>query len=358
MFDLFITTNGPGEISTWVHPFVKKLKKELKNVRITLFIVPCRFSTGTEAEVASKIEEIDYIFSAKDFLSKLIKLPFEKAKKGCVVFMGGDMFKAVLLKKRYGFPAIAYSEGDQSFKKFFDKIFLRNIDGDLMYSFFEEYKEDTVLITELTKTKNIVFFPGSRPHQFKALFPIFQEVSKLIPKTYNIIFNISSFIPDQLINQTKIDSRKLNIYKNKSVELMKTAELCVSIPGTNNIQLAYLNAPSLIIFPFNNPELVDFPGLIGLLANIPGGRSIKKRLILNQIQKKVSYTSLINRKEDTEIFPELRGILTPKQIAEEILSLLNNQKKLNEIKQKCMYLSKNSTVLEQMTNKIKEYYGK
>ncbi len=240
MFDLFITTNGPGEISTWVHPFVKKIKKELKDVRITLFIVPCRFSTGTEKQVALQIKEIDYVFSAKEFLSKLIKLPFKPYEKGCVVFLGGDMAKAVMLKTRYRFPAIAYTEGDQSFKRFFDKIFLRDKDGDLMYSFFEEYIEDVALMKELSETKNIVFFPGSRPNQFKALFPILQDVSKFIPKTYKVIFNVSPFIPDELIKQAKTDSRKLNIYKNKSVELIKTAELCVSIPVLISSTLLFL----------------------------------------------------------------------------------------------------------------------
>ncbi len=356
MFDLFITSNGPGEITTWVHPFVKRIKKEFKDVRITLFIVPCRFRTGFEYDVATEIPELDYVFSSKEFFFKLIKLPFELHKKGCIVFMGGGMDKAVMLKKRYKFPAIAYTEGDQSFKKSFDQIFTRDVDGDLMYSFFADYKEDMKLEEELKKTKNIVFFPGSRPRQFKGLFPIFQDVSKLLPNEYKCIYNISPFIPDDHINKSKYDSRVLTVYKNKSVELMKTAELCVSIPGTNNIQLAYLNAPALIIFPFNKPKLIDFPGLLGLLANFPGGRGFKKRMILKHMGKTVEYTSLVNRKEKKEIYPELVGELTPKQIALKIIEMLNNKQELLKIKEKCNSISKTSTVLEQILAKFKTYY--
>ncbi|MDD4527152.1 MAG: hypothetical protein PHF25_03835 [Candidatus Margulisbacteria bacterium] len=358
MFDLFITSNGPGEITTWVHPFVKRIKKEIEDVRITLFIVPCRFKAGNEYEVAKQIKEIDNVYSAKEFKYRLIRLPFEPYKKGCVVFMGGDLGKAVLLKKRYRFPAIAYTEGDKSFKLFFNKIFTRDKDGDLMYSFFEDYNEDKQLIETLKETKNVVFFSGSRPKQFKALFPIFQEVSKLLPKGYKCIYSISPYISDNIIQKAKCDSRKLITYKNKSAELMKTAELCVSIPGTNNIQLAYLNAPSLIVFPFNKPKVIDFPGLIGLIANVPGGRYFKKRLILKYLGKNVEFTSLVNRKENMEIFPELRGDLTAKQIALSITKLLSNKQELNKIKEKCLALSKTSNVLDNMVLKVKSFNEK
>ncbi|GEM_PF-6798786 len=356
MFDLFITSNGPGEITTWVHPFVKRIKKDIKDIRITLFIVPCRFKTGNEYEVAKQIKELDYVFSAKEFKQRLINLPFEPSTKGCVVFMGGEAAKAVLVKKRYNFPAIAYTEGNQSFKGFFDKVFTRDVDGDLMYSFFEDYQEDAALIDTLKKTKNIVFFPGSRPKQFKALFPIFQDVTKLLPGEYKCIYSISPYISDDVINQAKYDSRILTTYRNKSAELMKTAELCVTIPGTNNIQLSYLNAPSLIIFPFNEPKVIDFPGILGLLANLPGGRYIKKRLILEYMKKNIEYTSLVNRKEGKEIFPELVGELTAKQIALKIKELINNKQELVKIKEQCKSLSKTSSVLDNMVLKIKSYY--
>jgi hypothetical protein len=356
LFDLFITTNGPGEIATWVHPFVKRIRREFQEIRISLFIVPCRFKTGTEDAVARQIPEFDYVFSAGEFASKLMSLPFIPFQKGCGVFLGGDLGKAVLLKKRYKFPAIAYTEGGQSFKKSFDKFFTRDVDGDLMYSFFEDYQVDHNLVKELKKTKNIIFFPGSRPHQFKELFPLFQNVSKLLPSEYKSIFNVSPFIPDELIQKNKVDSRELNIYKNKSIELMMSAELCISIPGTNNIQLAYLNSPALVVFPFNNPELVDFPGLIGLIANLPGGKKLKKKWILNYLKKKGDYTSLVNRKENKEIFPELLGYLTAKQIANKIMEIVNDQKLLKSIRKNCSKLSKKSTVLDEMIEQVKGFY--
>ncbi len=355
MFDVFITTNGPGEITTWVAPFVKRLKKEIKEVRISLFIVPCRFKTGTEADVAKEISEIDYIFSAEEFTSRLVNIPFTPSKKGCVVFLGGDLAKAALLKKRYGFRAIAYTEGDESFKGAFDKIFKRDIDGDLMFSFFDIYIKDTALIKELKTKKNIVFFPGSRPEQFKVLFPLWQKVSRLLPADFNCLFNISSFIPDEIVSKNKIDSRTLNIYRNKTVELMETAKLAITIPGTNNIQLAYLQTPSLITFPFSDPKVVNFPGIIGLLANIPGFRKQKKLFLLRLLDKKTQFTSLVNSKNNREIFPELRGELTVKQIAIKIEELANSENKLKKIKENCASLSKESLVLDKMIEKVKTY---
>jgi hypothetical protein len=357
VFDVFVTSNGPGEITSWVLPFVKHLKNNFSEIRISLFLVPCRFSTGEEYRIAEEIEELDYVFHPKEFYFKLIKLPFQASQKGCVVFLGGDLLNAVLLKKRYSFPAIAYTEGYQGFRKSFYKFFLRDIDGDLMLSYFDFYKEDKILSGTLQKTKNIVFLPGSRLKHFTGLVPLFADVSKHLPSEYKVIFIVSSFIPDSIVQDMKtLTNNKFLLIKNKTNELIKEAEICISIPGTNNMQLAYWNKPSLIVFPFNKPEVVDFPGLIGLITNIPGFKNKKKKLVLNFFLKKNEFCSIVNKKENKLIFPELIGDLTAEQIANKIVEILNDTKLKENIIKNCKLLPKKSPVLKKMLETIKSFY--
>ncbi len=355
MFDIFITTNGPGEISTWVKPFVQEVKKNHPQARVSLFILPCRFSTGNEEEVALGIREIDYVFRAKDFDKRLRSLPFKHSKNGVIVFLGGDLFEAVLLKLRYKYKAIAYTEGQKSWKLFFNAFFLRDKDGDLMFSSLQNEDLDKTVVKDLSRKRNIVFFPGSRPEQFKHLFPLFQNVSKHVSAQYRCVFSISSYIPDKLLEQYVEEGTIY--YKDKSLELMKSAYLAITIPGTNNIELAYLSVPSLIVFPFNYPEVVNFKGLIGAILNFPILKTHGKSWLLRYLNKKVKYTSLVNTKENKLIFPELRGNLQEKNIIDAINKILEKSM-LDSIKENLKEINRESNVLNAMLNKVKEYAEK
>ena len=355
MYDLFITTNGPGEIATWVTPLVREIKKQRDDIRISLFILPCRFATGSEEVIALEIKEIDFVFPAKDFMKRLMVLPFKPSKKGVVMYLGGDLFLGVLLKKRFGFKAIAYTEGMKSFKGQYNKFFTREEDGDLMFSYFDHYYEDMVVTKALSGEKNIVFFPGSRAQQFKLLFPLLQKVVPLIDKKYQCVFSVSPFISDKLVNSLIENKNLIKYYRNKSYELMKSAHLAVTIPGTNNIQLAYLNIPALVIFPFNCPEVVHFKGLTGALLNLPILKTVGKRMVLHLLNKRVPYTSLLNRKENKMIYPELRGDLAENMIADSISALLANNEHMNTIISDLKKLNKESYVLSKIVNTINGY---
>jgi hypothetical protein len=350
MSELFITTNGPGEMATWVTPVVARIKEQDPSIRISLFILPCRFATGTEYETALKIKGIDHVFKSNEFFKRLVNLPFKPDKKGSVLFLGGDLLWALLLKWRFGYQSIAYTEGATSFKSHFDHFFLRDVDGDLMYSFFESYKEDKTLIDDLSKKQTIVFFPGSRPAQFKHLHPFFKEVAKLLPK-YQCIFNISDFISDDVLSTVTRGKSQQSI-RHRTVELMKSATLAVTIPGTNNIQLSYLNTPALIVFPFNFHRTVHFKGAGGAIMNLPILRLFLKKWALQLLNKRVNYTALVNTKANREIYPELRGMLKPQMVANRIDMIASSKEALDTIKKNCQSLDKTSTVLDKIVNAI------
>ena len=353
MLDFFITANGPGEISTWVLPVVKRLREEFTQCRITLFILPCRFSTGTEAEYANQIPEIDYVFQSREFFKRLRSLPIKPYKNGLVIYLGGDAIWAILLKLRYRFKAIAYSETQYPLLKYFNTVFLRKRDGDLMLESLAMTIVDQKLIQTLKLKKTIVFFPGSRPSQFQYLFPLFQEVAKTLPQGFLPVFNISPFIPEAMVASLTQSKWEKSIYRDKTHELMQSCYLAISIPGTNNVQLAYWNAPSLIIFPFNFPDVVQFKGIIGAILNIPGLRKPGKKILLSFLDKRVKFTSLVNANEGREIFPELRGNLSVQVISEFINKYLDDSIKIVAIRENLKGMVKKTRILDNMIHTIR-----
>lgn len=118
MFDILILSNGPGEITTWVRPVVKSLRKKLGNdrdkVRISVVLSPCANASGKEADIALSYPEVDRVQSAKNFFPFLITGKtadsWDWRDKGVVLFLGGDQFFTVVIAKRLGYATVVYAE--------------------------------------------------------------------------------------------------------------------------------------------------------------------------------------------------------------------------------------------------------
>jgi len=120
--DLIIITNGPGELATWVQSTVEFLKNERANIRISIFLPPCPFASGEEEQLARNINGVSVVLNPKKYIQFLIwgkTKEFTPTKKGLVVFLGGDIFHAILVSLRTGFPAIAYTVRPYFFNRYF-----------------------------------------------------------------------------------------------------------------------------------------------------------------------------------------------------------------------------------------------
>jgi len=109
---IFIITNSPGELMGWVKPAAEILKEKQKETIITVVIPPCQYASGMEDRIAKKLPEVNSVVGPSQYLKYLFlgskPSSFHQAKKGVIVFLGGDPFHAVLLSKRLKLPAVAY----------------------------------------------------------------------------------------------------------------------------------------------------------------------------------------------------------------------------------------------------------
>lgn len=438
-----LTTNSPGEVAGWLTPVARELKRVYPHSRIIVFVPPCTFASGKEVPVIKDLSEVDGVFGPTGFLRFLLRgrLPgFSPSGRGLVIFLGGDLTHAVLLAKRTGYPAVAYTDRTYNwgniYREFYvpsgrvaDKIKRKGapeekvkIVGDLMLDAAGEERspEETRKLLGLGSKKVLTFFPGSRPKHFAFLLPFYWQIARqllerglLDNQNYALTVAVSPFIPEEAlrrvvrerllgvkyipreplglksrpgknqdtgdkessINQgnpedreTKergknVENRKnkgktgdrmeylgilreeaagrggggkvqMLLVRNGSHRLMEIADLAVTIPGTNNMELAAHRVPALVLLPLNRVEDIPLPGLAGILGDIPIIGKKLKEYVVNRLRTKLRYLSIVNRELDEEVFPELVGVLDPGDVVFEVAALLPGEDRPEAIREK------------------------
>ena len=125
---IYIQTNSPGELTRWVKPIVKEIKKKSKDTKITLLITPCQYATGHEKDIAKNYEEIDTVLTPKDTLKFIFKQNRPEKIKDTEIkclYLGGDPLYIKHLSKRWNVDVIGYTEHNKKLKGY-KKTFFRD----------------------------------------------------------------------------------------------------------------------------------------------------------------------------------------------------------------------------------------
>ncbi|MCF8000803.1 MAG: hypothetical protein K9K76_02990 [Halanaerobiales bacterium] len=377
MIDVILTTNSPGEVSAWVKPVVKKLNELNIDKNIYVFTPPCVFSSGNEGKVISEIEGVTETYNKKDYLKYILlnKRPqnFDLSEKGFVLFLGGDFMHAVFLGKRLNYPVYSYTERDFGFTNSVKKFYLSDenvyhklinagvsssklkIVGNLMFDsinpVFSREKTRELLGKEDEEIL-INLLPGSRPQEFKYVLPLFLNTVRKINKTYDnstkklkYILSKADFVDissiKKILKSKRIEGKveyfdtenllmiddniKIKIYEDKLHSIMRESDFALTIPGTNNLELAVLETPMIVILPLNEPSLIPLPGLIGMIGEIPYLGEMLKSTIIPKKVKNRDYISIVNSMANERIVPELIGKFSSDILSEEVLKLIGEE---------------------------------
>ena len=373
ILNIIVTANSPGEIYGWVRPLIKRLKKD--KCRITLIFLPCAFSTGKEREVSLNILDIDEVVSVREilkflFLGSKVKA-FSLYPPDLIVHLGGDLFYGALIAKRLNIRAVAYKWAHKKWDGYFSKYFVphEKFKDKILRQGISEKKVDITgeLVAdavfdelEMTGPLNIpdkpviCFMAGNRLREVKGLIPFFIRIAELVEKNIkssSFIFSISSFISEREIievirgpgqkgfaasraelirkdGKVYLESEngtEILLYSGGGARAISSCDLLVTIPGTKTLEAAVVGKPSLVILPFNRPDLAPFHGIVGLLDYLPFlGPFIKGRILLYAV-KKMTFLALPNILANREIVPEIKDILTPEMVADNIIKLVENK---------------------------------
>lgn len=109
---------------------------------------------------------------------------------------------------------------------------------------------------------------------------------------------------------------------------MDGADLAVTQPGTNTLELMHRAVPALVAVPFSFIGKIPLSGLAGMALSLPGGAALKEVVLRRKAARREGYLAWPNRIAGMEVFPELVGDVSPSQLAAEIDRLLDDRRHL------------------------------
>ena len=390
-----IVSNGPGELSTWVKPVLdylveqnhKCINSNLPKYKLVLTLVPCPHATGQEFSVANDWQIFDLIIPAKRFLKLLFKPSSfgNWPKKGVVVFLGGDQFWNILLAKRLGYQSITYAEWiarwprwnlhiaamNEEVRNKLPKKFKKKcqVIGDLM----ADINNNLSPINEISNRKWIAILPGSKKAKLSIGIPFFLEVadnilengddvnlmipiaptteikdflyfqsdknpiSKYYSSKIKSIKKIENSIFDFVLETCK-NTKIFILNQNSNHNILSQCKLALTTVGANTAELAAINLPMIVVLPTQHLNAMNaWDGIFGIMGKINLLNRILTFLIKRYYLKNKKFLAWPNIKANKQIIPERVGIISPKEISDEVIYLLN----------------KNTILLEQKINLLK-----
>ena len=382
--DILILSNGPGELTTWVYPFLKALDISLRSpeakikVRISIALSPCQNASGQEAQLAKSFPNVERVLPHEQFFDFLLwgKTPnWEWAKQGLVIFLGGDQFFAVAIAKRLGYKTLIYAEWEARWYRWVDLFAVRNeaitqkipakfrdkatAIGDLMVD-----RVESASLSNADSKLRVCFMPGSKANKLKIGVPLMVAIADILnqkrpdlefvialaptttPETLAEYAQFSFPTPDGEGATAVLADGNLLTTKGTIItihrefpahELIKSSQICITTVGANTAELASLSQPMLVLLPTNFADMkVGWDGLLGLLATAPLLSKVLANsinlLLISQIQNRGQLLAWPNIWAGEAIVPELLGILTPTQVANETLFYLERPDELAKMR--------------------------
>jgi hypothetical protein len=365
-----LVTNGPGELYTWTQPVLRALREADKTIKITISLVPDQFTSGNEAAIAQSFDA-DAVTTPKEFLTYMAtgrKPDALGGDKGVLIGLGGSATMALQLGNRLNYPTYRYSF-NPNWNRGLQKLFVHDERTFRNARLLGAPKEKLELVGNLvadavqqsTPLENpgephILLLAGTRDAFSVVLIPFIialaDRLGQELPnarfvwpvvrllKSETIETGIAGLEKDVLGGMAgRREGNKIFTPSGSVIEMiteaqrhahMRSANLAVTIPGTNTLELGIAGVPSVVMLPLNKPEVIPLEGVGQWLGLIPGvGTFIKRRAVKLFVEGLKLPVSLPNRFSGEDLMLEVKGKISVEQIADVMLSLLGNPNDLS-----------------------------
>ncbi|NJK60429.1 MAG: hypothetical protein HC918_09580 [Oscillatoriales cyanobacterium SM2_1_8] len=122
--------------------------------------------------------------------------------------------------------------------------------------------------------------------------------------------------------------------------MLQRAHIAVTTVGANTAELAALGVPFVVLLPSNQLDAMrTWPGLSGWLARLPGVGSGVARLVNWIAFRRLGLLAWPNIWAGEEVVPELRGHLTPHQVADVLDRLRHDPIALQSLRDRLIHLA-------------------
>lgn len=329
-----LLVNGPGELWGWARPLCSHMAQ--RGWTVSIHLLPCPFASGLESEVAWKIPGVSDVFRPGGALGTISCLVRHRCD--LVVQLGGDLVFGRAMASFQSVPLACYTYGDKSGLSGCDLVatayesMARRIKrpsvvtGDLVADGLDMDEPDRVWNGE--KGDRLVLFPGSRPSIREAARQYLAETLGFLRNREDLQF-ISLLSPFSMENEVRLWRESgLNPFTGGTGAALDGADLAVTQPGTNTLELMHRAVPALVAVPFSFIRRIPLSGLTGMILSLPGGAVMKELVLRRKAARREGYLAWPNRIADREVLPEIVGDIPPSQLAAEIGRMLDDRSRL------------------------------
>jgi Lipid-A-disaccharide synthetase len=373
--EIVLLTNGPGELYTWAGPMLRALRATRADLRIVLGLLPCPFASGQELRIAKELG-FDAVSTVTENLAFIAGGPkpaaFEsssKHAKGLVLGLGGDVAFPGRIASRLGYPAWRYSF-EPYWKDSLERLLVhdaRTLEKAQRSGPRDKIENIGNLVADALEAErapiksdglDVLVIAGSRRFEVEHMLPLFAAVAERISKTVpNARFHWprSRLLEDSAIQVALSGQKVLDVGgvptrlegdylitpsgtrihvapEEERYGLMKIADLALTIPGTNTLELGIAHVPSVVCLPLQKMELIPIENPLRYLGLIPGVGPVIKRKLVETYLGRFKFVALPNMIANEAIQLELRGDVTPEDIAAASVRLLENASERERIR--------------------------
>lgn len=359
---IVLVSNGPGELLTWVRPVLAELKRQAPATETVISMIPCQFASGAETRIAQEFGA-DHVTAPAEAVRALAGSPggVLSGSARAVIGLGGNTRLAIGLARRLDAPVYRYSfvpywhprlaklyvHDDAARRK--ARLLgappsrLANI-GNLV--------ADAVDATEPAQPPgrpHLLMMGGSRERYVKAVVPLMLASLDLVAHEHpdlSVSWPVSRLVSEEALEiaisasgpeviggyggrregnevVTREGLRIRLVSEQDRYAWMKAADAALTIPGTNTLELGIAGTPAVVILPLNRPEIIALEGPGHWLSLLPViGTPLKRRAVKLFVERFNYPVSLPNQFSGEQLMTELRGLLTPEDVAEKLLQLL------------------------------------
>jgi len=380
-----------------VQALCEQLGNDRDQVRISLVLSPCPHASGKEAAIARSYPQIDRVQEPEHFWRFLLwgksSQNWDWRDRGVVLFLGGDQIFSALVGKHLGYRTVVYAEWEARWQGWIDRFGVMKpeliarvpqkyahkftVVGDLMVEAAKEAGEQgkqendcqSKIKNQKSKIQLIGLLPGSKPAKLAQGVPLCLAIAEHIraacPQTEFVIpvaptldlETLARFAdPQQNPVSHQFGGVAAELIKGErpllktstglcvelwtrspAYDLLSQCSLCLTTVGANTAELGALAVPMIVLLPTQQLDAMRaWDGLPGLLANLPVVGTGMAKMINWLVLQRLGLLAWPNRWAQSEVVPELVGLLQPQAVAELALDFLNHPEKLQQMRSKLL----------------------
>jgi lipid-A-disaccharide synthase len=396
--NLYILANSPGEMSGWVSPVVTQVRLLLPEVRITVALIPDWFTSGRERDFGEQLP-VDRVVGVFPLIRELWRQrKAVRQQQNLVLFLGGDALYAKGLSRLLHCAAMAYMPrvySPQNFARIFvptlaekERALRKGADAEKIVVAPTLALDSVIPSGTVAQVRQRLGLPdeakpiislmaGSRPSYVAMSLDFMLDTAELLSREYRaarLLLPISPFIDRSLVldvlRQRQMstdmpddagilrtgDAGQIQFIFTHGHDAIVAADLAIVLPGTNNLQCAAIGTPFIMLMPLNSIESIPFEGLLGLLYPRFFPFNHIKKWIIAWMSPRVPYMSMVNRMAGRMLAPEMRGVLTPQQVAGAASALWQDPAGRERLRSELLELTRERGAARIIAEAIREHF--